>query len=260
MRKFGIVDLADYTNFCAVLFKYYYQNRKFIKENPNFILPSLWRMYEASSTCSYELYFEAGVKRASLIYEIIREHVDDPEICLLEWGCGPGRTIRHLRDFEGLQIREITGIDYNPESIEYCKKSISGINFFTNELLPPTTLERDGFDVIYAISVFTHLSKELHLAWIAEINRLLKPGGLFIGTFHGDNYKHKLLPKERNIFDNGELVVRSGTKEGSHMFSAYHPRQFLEKQLFADFHTIQTIETAFKGYLQAVWVVQKPKH
>ena len=38
------------------------------------------------------------------------------------------------------------------------------------------------FDAVYAYSVFSHLSEVSHLAWIEEIARVLKPGGMLVAT------------------------------------------------------------------------------
>jgi hypothetical protein len=37
-------------------------------------------------------------------------------------------------------------------------------------------------DLVYSYSVFSHLSEELHLSWLAEFERILKPDGIFLAT------------------------------------------------------------------------------
>ena len=39
-----------------------------------------------------------------------------------------------------------------------------------------------SFDLIYSYSVFSHLAEEIHLRWLAEFHRLLRPGGLLVAT------------------------------------------------------------------------------
>ena len=46
----------------------------------------------------------------------------------------------------------------------------------------PFFFEDQSLDVIYAWSVFSHLSEETHLPWLAEFERVLKPGGAFLST------------------------------------------------------------------------------
>ena len=49
---------------------------------------------------------------------------------------------------------------------------------------PPLGLEHGSFDLIYAISVFTHLTDN-SVPWLLELRRMLKPDGLLIATFMG---------------------------------------------------------------------------
>ena len=51
-------------------------------------------------------------------------------------------------------------------------------------ILPPLPLEDESFDLIWSISVFTHLTDN-SLPWLCELHRLLRPGGLLIATYMG---------------------------------------------------------------------------
>ena len=74
-----------------------------------------------------------------------------------------------------------------------------------------------------ARSVLTHLSGPQQEAWLRELFRVLKPGGLLLFTTMGTAYRNQLIPAERARFDAGQLVVRSEAHEGSKSFSAFHP-------------------------------------
>src|SRR4029077_3643337 len=41
------------------------------------------------------------------------------------------------------------------------------------------------FDVVVAASIFTHLSMKMQVAWLEELRRIMKPGGLVIASLHG---------------------------------------------------------------------------
>jgi SAM-dependent methyltransferase len=51
-----------------------------------------------------------------------------------------------------------------------------------NDPLPPTDLTADWFDLAFSYSVFTHMREDVHLAWLAELRRVVKPGGLLVLT------------------------------------------------------------------------------
>jgi SAM-dependent methyltransferase len=100
---------------------------------------------------------------------------------VLDFGCGAGRTLRHfLAEAEQAQFH---GCDIDAKSIEW----------MTDHLVPPFHVfqshEQPGlprpdgfFDLVYALSVFTHLTD--HWAgWLLELHRVLKPQGLLFATF-----------------------------------------------------------------------------
>ncbi len=55
---------------------------------------------------------------------------------------------------------------------------------FRNEEAPPLPLDGDSFDLIWAISVFTHLSDQW-AAWLLELHRILREDGVLFATIHG---------------------------------------------------------------------------
>jgi SAM-dependent methyltransferase len=87
--------------------------------------------------------------------------------------------------------------------------------------------EDESFDLVYALSVFTHLTGDLQIAWRDELRRVLRPGGLLLVTTHGRSYVPRLGDDERERFERGELVVRWGDVAGTNLCSAYHPEAYL---------------------------------
>lgn len=103
---------------------------------------------------------------------------------VLDFGCGPARVTRVFRDmYPGVAL---FGCDIDPEAIAWCEQNLPGVARFTvNDLLPPLPFEAGTFDLIYGISVFTHLPEAFQAAWLLELRRVLKPGGVLITTVHG---------------------------------------------------------------------------
>lgn len=124
------------------------------------------------------------LREAFSVYQLVRRlartHLDRPFESVLDFGCGWGRIIRFfLRDTDP---RGLWGIDCFPQMIEICKRTNAWSNFALVQPFPPTSFENDTFDVIYAYSVFSHLSEEAHLTWLHEFKRVLRTGGLFVAT------------------------------------------------------------------------------
>jgi SAM-dependent methyltransferase len=79
---------------------------------------------------------------------------------------------------------QISGIDIDERAIRWCARHLSG-DWRAIEPDPPTELSDGAFDLVYAVSVFTHLSAERQRAWIVELHRLIRGGGLLIVTTLG---------------------------------------------------------------------------
>ena len=125
---------------------------------------------------------------------------------VLDFGCGCGRVLRHWHGVEG---PEIHGSDYNPDLIDWVREGLPFVHPNVNGLAPPTAYEDEKFDLIYALSVFTHLDRELQDAWIVEFRRILRPGGLLIVSVLGESMAGRLTGEERERFDRGEAGRRT---------------------------------------------------
>jgi len=45
----------------------------------------------------------------------------------------------------------------------------------------------DGFfDLIFSVSIFTHLPEKMQIAWLEELRRASKPGALVLSSVHGE--------------------------------------------------------------------------
>jgi len=102
---------------------------------------------------------------------------------VLDWGCGHGRVARHF--IECWRDAEILGMDIDAENIAWCRDNLPGGIFEIAPLWPPSPLADASLDVVFGISVMTHLTAEAQEAWLAELHRALKPRGLALITFAG---------------------------------------------------------------------------
>ena len=125
---------------------------------------------------------------------------------ILEFGCGSARLLRLLRCLPDTQL---IGTDMNPVCIDWCRKNINGAEFHQNEKQPPLSFARaSSIDLIFACSVFTHISLDLQKLWLEELFRILRPGGIFLCTVLGERYIDSMLsPKDQ------EILAREGSFE-----------------------------------------------
>jgi SAM-dependent methyltransferase len=185
-------------------------------------LPPRRLMVRVAGTADAEWFLRSG--RAA--YDAIAAHVPLAEVgSVLDFGCGCGRVTRYWSGFAG----DVAGSDVNAKAIEWCRANLGFARFESNALAPPLAFESERFDLVYALSVFTHLTEELQLAWRDELIRVLRPGGLLLLTTHGGSYVPRLDPDERSRFEHGELVVRWSDVPGTNLCSAYHPESYLRE-------------------------------
>jgi SAM-dependent methyltransferase len=145
-------------------------------------------------------FVESGAHMVSLIGSITDVK---PDTCVLEIGCGCGRTAFALVDY--LKHGCYTGIDVDPVAIDACKHNLvlarAGFRFLQidveNDIYNPeghvTASEyvfpfpQETFDLVFLHSVFTHMLPEEVEHYIEEIGRVLRPGGYCIfSTFLTD--------------------------------------------------------------------------
>ena len=102
---------------------------------------------------------------------------------VLDFGCGCGRALRHFHDHP-LSF-QMYGTDIDAEAIAWCRRKLPFVTFRVNDPLPPLPFAAGTFDLIYAVSVFTHLDEGHQLAWLKELKRVSKPGAILLLSAHG---------------------------------------------------------------------------
>jgi SAM-dependent methyltransferase len=183
-----------------------------------------------------DFFLESGRHNADLVRGLLSEHgtsVDEVG-ALLDWGCGCGRVLRH---WNGLQQTAVFGCDIDQRMVAWCNENLPFVDARVNDLSPPLPYEDGTFGLAYAFSVMTHLSQELQDVWMAELSRVLRPGGLLLISTLGEYYasRNRLTPDERASFARGNLVVLYERSAGTSLCSAYHPPEYVRRELARDF-------------------------
>lgn len=186
-----------------------------------------------------DFFLESGRHNVALIRELLDEQGTsvDGVGALLDWGCGCGRVLRH---WQGLERTRVFGCDIDPRMVAWCNEHLPFADARVNELSPPLPYDDGTFGLAYAFSVMTHLSQELQDAWMRELTRVLRPGGLVLISTLGEYYasRNRLKPEERASFDAGNLVVLYERSAGTSLCSAYHPAEYVRRDLARDLEHI----------------------
>ena len=176
---------------------------------------------------------------------------------ILDFGCGCGRVLRFLTSSAPASRFYATDID--PSPIEWGQRNLPGIRWSANAFSPPLQFDDDSFDLIYAISVFTHLNESFQNAWLAELLRVARPGAILILTVHGESLAGSLAASERATLDaDGILFCKGATGrlklDGLPDFyqCTFHTRAYIDATWSKHFDIIGYVEGAIVGNQDAV--------
>lgn len=131
---------------------------------------------------------EAWLRQGESLVATMRSQLPD-DVSLegarvLDFGCGAGRVLRHLVDVVG-EDGELHGVDIDAPSIDWLQANGEPwIHAQQCAEAPRLPYPDAHFDLVYALSVFTHIVD--HWAgWLLELRRVLAPGGILLATVIG---------------------------------------------------------------------------
>jgi SAM-dependent methyltransferase len=205
-----------------------------------------------------DFFLASGRHNAGLLHELLHEQGSSVAAlaALLDWGCGCGRVLRHWAELTDVRV---CGCDIDERMVAWCRENLPFAEVTVNELSPPLPYDDASFDLVYAFSVMTHLSEELQHDWLREAARVLRPGGSFVFSTLGQYYasRNRLTASERATFDAGKLVVLYERSAGTSLCSAYHPAEYVRRELARDLEHVAFHPAADDGR-HDIHVLRKP--
>lgn len=124
-----------------------------------------------------------------------------PGAKVLDFGCGPGRVAQWFQKIH--PAAKLHGCDIDPDPIAWANENLDGV-FEVNPHHPPLPFDGSHFDLVFSVSVFTHLPEDMQFEWLAELRRVTKPGGFLLLSIHGAN-----LASRRAPLTEGEKVLET---------------------------------------------------
>lgn len=186
---------------------------------------------------------------------------------VLDFGGSTGRVYRHF--YTQSWSREVYACDFKRVSVNWCKSNFpSAIRVFLNSLTPTLPFPDGFFDVITAFSVFTHID-EFEDAWLLELSRVLRPGGMAYLTIHDENTWRAQIPALLDSISNSPEAVgidlrapmlferrAFSYRQGAHYsLNMFHSSDYVKKY-WGNYFTIESIEM-FAHQIQAVIIARK---
>jgi hypothetical protein len=136
-----------------------------------------------TSESGTRLYFQDGGNSARQLTELVSSlgYSSERPVKLLEFASGYGCVTRHLRKYPGL---DLVSSDIHPEAMEFIAKELGGKTLLSahapEDFSPP-----ERYDVVFALSFFTHMPKSTFGRWLKALFSALEPSGHLVFTTHG---------------------------------------------------------------------------
>ncbi len=162
---------------------------------------------------------------------------------VLDFGCGCARVLRAYH-YRSSPSQRLCGTDIDVETIDWCRANYSKMAEFTlNSDAPPMAYADETFDLVYSVSVFTHLPEDMQLTWLRELQRVTKVGGyLLLTTFNETSFEEVLLEESRE-----------GAREAGFFFNDQGPTtQGLPDFYRQSYHTPAYIRSHWSEYFDVI--------
>jgi len=238
------------------------EDKKFLSKNPDMVAPPAKLRFKTCGDSSLEMFIKSGppivdtlehsLKLANLSFTGAKS--------VLDFGCGCGRVLFGFKNkYNHLKL---FGSDVDKELADWCKKNINWADVRANDPLPPLPYPDSYFDVVWTVSVFTHLNEKMQFAWLQELQRVIKPNGALLSTVHGPNCWEG-LPEETvsRIQSEGFLFLNIGADNWLHpewYQSAYHTENYIRKNWSNHFDIIAHLPKGMHGYQDLVVLKSRP--
>ena len=149
---------------------------------------------------------------------------------VLDMGCRDGILTRHF-----IEQNEVTGLDIDQHALEACKNNLN-IETVWADFSLQIPLPTSSFNAVIAGEVIEHLPYPE--VTISEVSRILKPGGLFIGSVPNSYHlKNRLRVLKGRLIDYDQTHLRA--------YNVMLLRQYLEKEFVVEELTSSRGNSAF---------------
>lgn len=130
-----------------------------------------------------EVYFRDGDRSARKLDELIgRFHPGGRRLALLEFASGYGCVSRHLKKMDDKY--DLVSCDIHQAAIDFLEQRV-GVQGLLSEPNPDDLPAGPRFDVVFALSFFSHIPNTTFYRWIQKLFDFVADGGLLVFTTHG---------------------------------------------------------------------------
>jgi hypothetical protein len=159
----------------------------------------------------------------------------------------------------------LIGIDIDGVNVQWCRHHMPWMQVDQVDVSPPTSLTAGIADLVIGVSVFTHLREPDMFAWLEEMQRLVRPGGLVAVTTHGrTTFSRSGLGQEFGdrlevvgYLDAGENPdIPGATPDAGYYRNVFHTEEYI-RSVWGRFFTVVAVVPGLIGNHQDLVVLQR---
>ena len=193
---------------------------RFVYENPTF----------SSKEAAIQYYFNDGQNSAYQLSKILKDvckYDDQQNISLLEFASGYGCVTRHMKNV--LPQVKVTACDIHSAATDFLKEKLN-VDAIISNSVPEQLAISEKFDVVFALSFFSHMPKTTFGRWLKTLSSLVQPGGYLMFTTHGLT-SSTILPAVQ--FDENGFWFKPSSEQKDLSLSEYGLTCTLPKYVFS---------------------------
>jgi SAM-dependent methyltransferase len=183
-------------------------------------------------------YFENGLMSAARVRELADRHLHRSllqrlmrrQISILDFASGYGCVTRHLPVL--FPKAHIAASDIHPAAVDFIRDKI-GTKAILSSHVPEQFSPEQTFDLIFALSFFSHISDVTWGRWLHALFTTLNPGGLLIFTTHGIK-SFPCFPPDAKLDERGYYFLGHSEQDdldGAEYGSAITSRDYVFRQI-----------------------------
>ncbi len=144
--------------------------------------------------------------KSDYLTDLLSDHFDNPKaIRVLDVGCGVGSYHGRLVG----EVGELHGVDVSPMCVKKAAQQHSGVKYktYNGDSLP---YDDASFDAVFTICVMHHVPVPGWDAFVQNMHRVLRPGGLAVVFEHNPNNPLTMRVVNNCPFDADAVLLKAG--------------------------------------------------
>ena len=191
---------------------------------------------------------------------LLLEEVNHPLLrtkSVLEFASGHGRFTRHL--VKALGAERVVANDVVVDSVKFARKTF-GVEGFVSPSVPEQVQWNQQHDLVFVLSLFTHLPASTWSRWLRRIFDMVAPGGVLVFTTHGAEAVRK---QNVTLDENGYFFVASSESnaiDGQEYGTTFTSEAFVRARIaetLPEARLLKVAERQFWHHQDAI-VIEKP--